>query len=67
MTGRLVRNLLDANSIASAYVLGNAIEWDGRDNDGKIVRPGIYIYQINVGSDASGYGEVVSKTVVVAY
>jgi hypothetical protein len=67
MTGRLVRDLLDIKSIANAYVLANAIEWDGRGDDGKIVRPGVYIYQISVGADVSNYGEVVSKTVVVAY
>jgi hypothetical protein len=40
--------------------------WDGRDDDGDLLPPGIYIYQIEVdmkgGSDA-----VKSGTVVLAY
>jgi hypothetical protein len=65
MTGRVVRTVLETKSVANAYVEGNAIEWDGRDDSGKLVRPGIYIYQVNIEADKQV--ETVSKTVVVAY
>ncbi|MBN2408010.1 MAG: hypothetical protein JXJ19_09980 [Elusimicrobia bacterium] len=38
----------------------NSMVWDGRDDDGNVVRGGIYIYQIE--SD----GEVINGTIVVA-
>lgn len=65
LTGRLVRELYSANSRAFAYISDNAIAWDGRDDNGKIVRPGLYVFQIKVDSDNGG--EFVSKTVVVSY
>lgn len=65
LTGRLVRELYSENSRAFAYISDNAIAWDGRDDNGLIVRPGLYIFQIKVDSDNGG--EFVSKTVVVSY
>lgn len=65
LTGRMIRNLYSESSRAFAFISDNAIEWDGRDEYGKIVRPGLYIYQIKVDSDNGG--EFVSKTVVVSY
>jgi hypothetical protein len=65
LTGRLVRELYDQDSRAAAFVAGNAIEWDGRNNDGKIVRPGVYIAQIVIDSDNGG--EQTAKTITVAY
>ena len=65
LTGRLIKNLIDQNSASAAYVAENSIVWDGRDENGKMVRPGVYIYQIFVDSDNGG--EYLSKTVVVSY
>ncbi len=38
----------------------NIMVWDGRDNDGSIVRGGLYIYQIEAG------GKVLNGTIVIA-
>ncbi len=65
LTGRRIRDLFDTHTVAAAFVSDNSIKWDGRDNSGKMVRPGIYIYQIKIDSDNGGQN--VTKTVVVAY
>lgn len=65
LTGKLVRDLYESASGSYAFIAENSIEWDGKNNDGKTVRPGVYIYQIVVDSDNGG--ENISKTVVVAY
>ncbi len=65
MNGRLVRDLYDSYDKAFAFISDNAIPWDGRDNSGAVVRPGVYLYQIYVDSDNGG--ETATKTVVVAY
>ena len=66
VTGRRVRNLVDISSSAYAFVEQNSIPWDGRDDNGNLVSPGLYIYQITV--DADGINPVsVTKTVTVAY
>jgi len=48
LTGRLVKTLKDGNKV-----------WDGKDEHGRIVEGGVYIYQIKAGDD------VISGTVVV--
>lgn len=65
LTGRVVRNLYDQRTGSFAFIAEDAIEWDGRDDNGKIVRPGVYIYQIFVNSDNGG--EYLTRTVVVSY
>lgn len=65
LTGKLVKNLYDSDSGSFAFIAENSVSWDGKDNNGKTVRPGVYIYQIIVDSDNGG--ENISKTVVVAY
>ncbi|MBV6511732.1 MAG: hypothetical protein FMNOHCHN_01216 [Ignavibacteriaceae bacterium] len=65
LTGRLVRDLYDSYDKAAAFISDNSIAWDGRDNGGRTVKPGVYLYQIYVESDNGG--ESVTKTVVVAY
>jgi len=65
LTGRMIKNLFDNEARAFAFISSNSIQWDGRDEDGKVVRPGVYIYQISVDSDNGGEEE--SKTVVVSY
>ena len=66
VTGRLVRLLLDTRSTAQAFVEQNAIQWDGRDNNGRLLPPGLYIYQIKVDVDGLSPA-VVTKTVSIAY
>ncbi len=65
LTGRLIRNLYDSDARAAAFVAGNAIDWDGKDDNGKVVRPGVYIAQIVVDSDNGG--EQSAKTITVVY
>lgn len=65
LTGRMVRDLYDSYDKAAAFISDNSISWDGKDNSGKTVKPGVYLYQIYVESDNGG--EAVTKTVVVAY
>jgi hypothetical protein len=66
ITGRVVRTLLDVQSAAASYVERNAIRWDGRDDAGRTVPPGLYIYQIIV--DADGLAPAAAtKTITVAY
>lgn len=66
LTGRNIRTVFDAPTNASAFKgEGNPMIWDGRDDYGKIVRPGIYLIQIVI--DADSGAEQVTKTVVVAY
>ncbi len=65
ITGRLIKDLYDNNTGAFAFISDNGITWDGRDNNGKIVRPGLYLYQINIDSDNGG--ENITKTIVVSY
>ena len=38
-------------------------EWDGRDRDGRVVAPGLYLYEVRVG----GSGKARRGTFVVAY
>lgn len=63
--GRLVRTLLEQNTRAYAFIAENGVIWDGKDDSGSIVRPGVYLYQIYLDSDNGG--ENVTKTVVVSY
>ncbi len=65
LTGKLVKDLYDDKTGAFAFIADNGITWDGRDNNGKIVRPGLYLYQIIIDSDNGG--ENITKTIVVSY
>lgn len=66
ITGRLVHTLLDVKTSAQAYVEQNAVRWSGRDDNGRRLPPGLYIYQISVDVDGSDPA-VVTKTVTIAY
>lgn len=66
VTGRLVKTVLDTKSTAQAYVEQNAILWDGRDDNGRLLPPGLYIYQIIVEVDGLEPA-VVTKTLTIAY
>lgn len=65
LTGRMIRSLYSQDSRAAAFIAGNSFEWDGRDDNGKIVRPGVYISQIVIESDNGG--EQTARTVTVVY
>jgi hypothetical protein len=58
VSGRLARQLHDSNQASDTQ--GDYIFWDGTDNDGMNVNPGVYIYQL------TGEGKTVNGTVVVA-
>jgi hypothetical protein len=66
VTGRRVRDLYRNNVVAAPFVGLSAIRWDGRNNDGSIVRPGLYIIRVDLAADQGG-GETVCKTVTVVY
>jgi hypothetical protein len=61
LSGRLVR-LVDDNSYASGRY---ARAWDGKNEHGDLVSPGIYIYTIDVDADAGAAAK--SGTIAVAY
>ncbi len=65
LSGRLVKDLLNNKTSSFAYIADSSVEWDGRDNSGSLVRPGVYIFQVFIDSDNGG--EAISKTVVVSY
>jgi hypothetical protein len=66
VSGRLVRTLLDVKTTAQAFVEQNAIRWDGRNDNNRLLPPGLYIYQILVDIDGLSPA-VVTKTVSIAY
>jgi len=61
LNGDRVRDLRDQRDPAFFY----EIAWDGRDDSGDLVPPGLYIYQVRVKTDAGE--EVSSRTVTVQY
>ena len=65
LTGRLVKTIYNSASVASAYVGTNAFVWDGRDDMGNLVRPGLYILKVEIDSDNGG--EVEYRTITVVY
>ncbi|MFZ0390561.1 MAG: hypothetical protein WAN36_08875, partial [Calditrichia bacterium] len=63
MAGRSVRLLADNQPAGQK---GHLI-WDGRDNQGRICRIGIYIMLFKLREPGSGYYKEVKKTVVLAH
>ena len=61
LSGRRVRRLLFAQRAAGAY----DEEWDGRDDDGHLVPPGLYVLRVGAVSDAETFHS--TKTVGVVY
>jgi hypothetical protein len=61
LNGDLVRHLLDTYSVAKDFL----IAWDGKDQWGNLVLPGVYIYQVSVDTDSGEY--VTTKTITVVY
>jgi hypothetical protein len=61
LSGDKIRTLHDQKDPAFFY----EIPWDGRDDSGNLVLPGVYIYQVRVTTDSGT--KVVTKTVTVQY
>jgi len=61
LNGDQVRTLRDQRDPAFFY----EIPWNGRDDSGELVSPGLYIYQVRTKTDAGE--EVVTKTITVQY
>jgi hypothetical protein len=66
VTGRLVRTVMETRTTAQAFVEQNAVRWDGRGDNGRVLPPGLYIYQIKVDVDGLSPA-VVTKTLTIAY
>ena len=67
LSGRLVRQLVEQRGVSTgAYGVG----WDGRDELGAVVAPGVYVVRLRVDTDTQGArvgaGEVL-HTIAVAY
>jgi len=61
LTGRLVRRLYDGEDLVGEY----SHPWDGRDDSGQLVPPGLYLYRLVV--DVQSGTETNSGVVAVAY
>jgi hypothetical protein len=53
--GRLVKNLVDRTESVGAH----EVTWDGRDEDGVRVAPGVYYYRIDAGGFRTGKSLVI--------
>ncbi|MEN3038547.1 MAG: discoidin domain-containing protein [Candidatus Kryptonium sp.] len=65
LTGRLVKTIFDGPSKAFAYISSNSFSWDGRDENGKLVRPGVYLLRVAINADSGP--ESIFKTITVVY
>ncbi len=70
LTGRKVRTIVDMQSGVNPFFGdprsgGKAFLWDGTDDDGKLVRPGVYILQVTL--DVDNGGQFITKTITIAY
>ncbi len=61
LNGDCLRTLQDVYSVAKDF----RVKWDGKDDWGKLVRPGVYLFQVSVNTDADDY--VITKTITVVY
>ena len=60
LSGRLVRDLYSGTDVSGIY----ALDWNGLDNSGRLVTPGLYISRISVDADR-GAGDMVALIAVV--
>lgn len=63
LRGRRLRTLTENRSEATGLY---QLAWDGRDDNGKLVAPGLYVARVGVNTDGSG-SEAVTTVVGVAY
>ncbi len=66
ITGRLVKTLYDNSTAAKGFVEGEALIWNGTNDDGTRLPPGLYLFQIIVETDGLSH-QVLTKTVTIAY
>ena len=67
LAGRRVRRLVEQRDLSTGSY---AIVWDGRDDAGVLVPPGVYYARLRIDTDTEGAGiedEQVLKTIAVAY
>ena len=55
--GRRIRTLVNGRQVAGNY----AVEWDGRDESGKAVSSGTYIYRLRTGTNAQSRPMILLK------
>lgn len=65
LSGRLIKTLHDAQGTSGSYGSGGEILWDGRDQSGQRVAPGVYACRLRVEGDATR--EVRTRIVSVVY
>ena len=67
LSGRLVRQLVEQRGVSTGEY---GVVWDGRDESGLVVAPGVYVVRLRVDTDTQGArvgaGEVL-HTIAVAY
>jgi len=61
MAGRKIRTLWEGKHRSGEY----EVPWDGKDDEGRFVPPGVYVYRVTVESDTKSQER--SGTVVVVY
>lgn len=64
LTGRRVRRL---EAVAVVPIGERTLSWDGRDDEGRRVPPGLYVARFGLDVDASNRSGSVTRTVAVAY
>ena len=66
LRGRLVRRLVEQRGLSTGVY---AIGWDGRDDTGVLVPPGVYYARLRIDTDTEGadIDEQVLRTIAVAY
>ncbi len=65
LQGKLIKEVYNSTSSAAAFIAQNSFSWDGRDENGKLVRPGPYLVQVIVEADAKT--EQSTKIITVVY
>jgi flagellar hook assembly protein FlgD len=70
LNGKKVKTISDVRTgiypfYGDPRVGGRGILWDGKNDDGKTVLPGVYLLQISIDTDNGG--EFLTKTIVVSY
>ena len=60
LSGRLVRDLYSGTEVSGIY----ALDWNGLDNSGQLVAPGLYLSRISVDADR-GEGDMVALIAVI--
>jgi len=65
--GRRLRHMVEQRALSTGEY---EMRWDGRDDAGQIVPPGIYYARLGIDTDVEGAdiaGELVLRTISVAY